>query len=228
MHPTASVSLVAAFCVVVLAVVAAVVAAVVVVSAAWRTRALVAAAVWLAATAGIGVSGALLQFDARPPPFVIVLLLTVGVAVVVSVSDVGAALSRLPLWWLVAFQAFRLPLELVMHAAANEGVMPRVMSFEGRNFDIAAGACAIVVAVALRRGASPTWALAWLVGASATLLNVVVVAVLASPMVRFFGDGELNVWVAYAPFVWLPTVLVASALAGHIVLGRALWTLQRR
>lgn len=226
MHPTASAALVVAFCVVVFVVVGAVVFAVGRVRVAWRVRAVVAAVVWLAATAGIGLSGVLLQTDARPPPFLIVLLLSGGVAVVIGVSDVGAALSRLPLWWLVGLNAFRLPLELVMHAAAVEGVMPRVMSFDGRNVDIVAGAAAVVVAVALRRGASPAWAWAWLVGASATLVNVIVVAVLATPVVRFFGDDEVNVWVAYAPFVWLPTVLVATALAGHLVLARAL--LRRR
>ena len=222
MHPTASVGLVAAFVVVVVGVVGVVIAAVSHVNAAWRLRAVLAAGVWLAANAAVGFSGVLLRFDARPPPFVVVLLLSVGVAVVVAVSDVGAALARLPLWLLVGFQAFRLPLELVMHEAAREGVMPAVMSFEGKNVDIVAGIAAIVVAISLQRGARPVWAGAWLTLASATLLNVVVIAVLASPLVRFFGDAELNIWIAYAPFVWLPTVLVASALSGQIILARAL------
>jgi hypothetical protein len=44
-------------------------------------------------------------------------------------------------------------------------------------------------------------------------------------MVRWFGDGprHLNTWVLYFPYVWLPAVLVTAALAGHVMITRALW-----
>jgi heme exporter protein D len=32
----------------------------------------------------------------------------------------------------------------------------------------------------------------------------------------------VNVFVMYAPFVWLPAVMVLAALAGHLVVFRAL------
>ena len=41
-------------------------------------------------------------------------------------------------------------------------------------------------------------------------------------MVAYFGAHELNGWVTRLPFVWLPSVLVAFALAGHIVVFRKL------
>ena len=43
-------------------------------------------------------------------------------------------------------------------------------------------------------------------------------------MVRAFGDDprHLNTWVLYFPYVWLPAVLVIVALAGHLVVTRAL------
>jgi hypothetical protein len=37
-----------------------------------------------------------------------------------------------------------------------------------------------------------------------------------------FGDDRLNVFVVYPPFVWLPAVLVLAALAGHLIILRAL------
>lgn len=221
MHPTSSLLLLLVFTALTLAVVAVVVAAF-----ARRTghgaRAALVALAWLVVTTVLALSGTLLDFTSRPPPIVIVLVVTFVLAVWVALSRIGAALSTVPLWLLVGLQGFRLPLELVMHRAGSEGVMPVVMGFTGRNFDIVAGALAIVVAVLLKRGASTTLAWAWVVLATLTLVNVVVVAVLASPMVRFFGDGELNIWIAYAPFIWLPTVLVAVALAGQIVIVRAL------
>lgn len=180
--------------------------------------------VWLGITAAIGMSGALTRSDARPPPFAFVVFGTLAMGVFVGRGAIGTKFAReIPLWGLVASQAFRLPLELVMHRAASEGTMPVEMSFSGYNFDIVTGASAILVALALANGA-PRWlALVWNVFGSATLVTVVSIAVLGTPMFHAFGAGaHLNTWIAYFPFVWLPTVLVAMALAGHIVVFRAL------
>ena len=56
------------------------------------------------------------------------------------------------------------------------------------------------------------------------LLNILTVAVLSTPRFRYFGDDQLNVWVTYPPFVWLPAVMVVAALAGHLVVFRAVRT----
>ncbi len=179
---------------------------------------------WLGFTAALGLSGVLTRFDARPPPFAVMLLATLVAGVAVGASKLGGEFAQeIPLWVLVGVQGFRLPLELVMHHAAVEGTMPIEMSYSGYNFDIITGISAIAVALALRSGA-PRWlAAAWNVVGSIFLVVVVTVAVAGSPLVRLFGDGaHLNTWVAYFPFVWLPTVLVATGLAGHIVVWRAL------
>ena len=39
---------------------------------------------------------------------------------------------------------------------------------------------------------------------------------------RVFKTPPPNTWVTIAPYVWLPTVLVALAILGHIVVYRAL------
>lgn len=50
---------------------------------------------------------------------------------------------------------------------------------------------------------------------------VVIVAILSipSPFQQLKPD---NIWVAYFPFVWLPTAAVVAALLGHLVLFRKL------
>lgn len=222
MHPTASSFLLASFAALTLAVVAGVVVGVRRVRPTWTGRAIAAAAGWLALTSALALSGVTAQFDARPPPFVFVLVGTLALGLGLGLSRVGLALAATPLPILVGFQAFRLPLELLMHHAATEGVMPPVMSYTGRNLDIVAGAGALVVAVALWRRAGRGLAWAWVVLAFATLGNVVFIAVRASPLFAAYGPEQLNTWVAYAPFIWLPTVLVATALAGQIVVVRAL------
>jgi hypothetical protein len=97
------------------------------------------------------------------------------------------------------------------------------MSYSGRNFDIVTGASAIVVVVLIASGlAGRKLVMAWNVAGLLLLTNVVIVAILATPAIRYFGDQQLNVWVTYPPFVWLPAVMVLAALAGHLVIFRAL------
>src|SRR4029078_8581389 len=64
----------------------------------------------------------------------------------------GCAFGRrvadmLPFVALIGFQAFRLPLELVMHRAAVAGIMPNVMSYSGYQFQIVSGATALPLAL---------------------------------------------------------------------------------
>jgi hypothetical protein len=73
--------------------------------------------------------------------------------------------------------------------------------------------------------AVPRWAVwAWNIWGCWCLAAIAVIAVTTSPMVRLFGDNprDLNTWVLYFPYVWLPVVLVTVAIAGHAMVTRAL------
>jgi hypothetical protein len=184
-----------------------------------------ASAVWMGATWWAAASGALRQWNATPPPLVILVAAIVILAGAIAFTGYGARLVRgLPLWTLVAVQAFRLPLELAMHVQYERGIMPEQMSYSGRNFDIVTGATAIVVAWLAATGRAGRGVVAgWNVLGFALLLNIVVVAILSTPIFRYFGDDRLNVWVTDPPFVWLPAVMVLAALSGHLLIFRALW-----
>jgi len=177
---------------------------------------------FLAFVAALALSGLLARFDLRPPPLMLWMVSTLGGALAVGLSPVGKRLSSLPLVALVGFQAFRLPLELVMHRAAVEGVMPRIMSYGGYNFDIVSGATALVLALLLARGHVPrAVVVAWNALGSILLAVIVTVAFLATPLIRAFGDAELNVWITEFPYSWM-AVMVSSALLGHVLLARRL------
>jgi hypothetical protein len=181
---------------------------------------------WMAATGGAAASGLLARSDVRPPPMAFVFVAMFAVAFGVALSRPGARLARgLPLAALVAAQAFRLPLELAMHEAARQGIMPNRMSFTGANFDIVTGALAIPVAIAIARHENARWLVAlWNALGALLLANVLVNAFLATPFVHAFGTDprDVNTFVAYFPFVWLPTVCVAAAIVGHVVVARRL------
>lgn len=186
---------------------------------------------WAALTLGLAAAGVFARVEDRPPPFMLIPVgLVVGV-VLLARSRFGPLLAASPLWILVGMQAFRLPLELVMHQAALEGTMPAQMTFgsvrgdSGLNYDIVTGITALVLALGLRFGRVPrAVVLAWNVLGTLLLFVIVSVALLSTPLFAYFGSApeRLNTWILFAPFIWLPAVLVGSALLGHVLVFRAL------
>jgi len=173
--------------------------------------------VWLTAILLVVQSG-WLQSDQRH------LLLFAGamnaVSLGVALSPVGRWLSLLPLSALVAFQVFRLPLELVLHSWVGQGVIPPTMTWSGRNWDIISGVVALILAPVCRR--SVAWA--WIANAVGLvfLANVMRVAVLSSP-VTFGWPVEPKLELIYhIPYALIIPVCIGGALIGHIALTRAL------
>lgn len=186
-----------------------------------RTAALTG--IWLVAWTLFASTGMLARFDVRPAPLMGMFAASLAAGIWLGFSPLGKILARsVPLWGLVLFQAYRLPLELCMTEAARLGLMPQQMSIEGYNFDFLTGLTALPVAFALWRGAPQWLALAWSAFGSLCMVVIAIVAVAASPMIQAFGPEHVNSWVAYFPYVWLPTVLVALAIAGHILVFRKL------
>jgi hypothetical protein len=200
-------------------------------AAASRTALMAAAgtAIWMGVTLALADRGTFLNWNATPPPFALLVVTIVALGVAIAAGPLGARLAHLPLWTLVAAQAFRLPLEIAMHALVSRGIMPEQMSYTGRNFDVVTGATAIVVAalVAIGRGGR-TLVTTWNVMGLLLLVNIVAVAILSTPKFAAFGPDHLNVFVFYPPFVWLPAVLVLAALAGHLIVFRAVALETRR
>jgi hypothetical protein len=188
--------------------------------------AVVVIAAWMAFSAVLAMNGVLAQFDRRPPPFALFLIVMFGFSLGLGLSSVGKQLAEgLPVWMLIGMQAFRLPLELIMHQAAREGVMPVQMSYAGWNFDIATGITAIGVAWLAARGrASAGLLMAWNVMGILLLVNILAIAITSTPLFHSFGvePSKVNTWVAYFPFVWLPGTLVPAAILGHVIITRSL------
>jgi hypothetical protein len=129
----------------------------------------------------------------------------------------------LPFTALVGFQAFRLPLELLMHQAAADGIMPWVMSYSGYNFDIVSGITALALGVALSRWDVPrTVVVLWNVLGLTLLVVIGTVAFSASPIFLAFGAENVNVWVTRFPYSSM-SIMVGAALFGHVLVWRKLY-----
>lgn len=138
----------------------------------------------------------------------------------VGFSPVGRSLSLRPLSTLVAFQGFRLPLELVLHSWVEQGVIPSTMTWSGRNWDIISGVLALVAARFCER--SKIWA--WIAnGLGLALLgNVMRVAVLSSPFSFAWPVVPRLELIYHVPYALIIPVCIGGALIGHIALTRAL------
>jgi hypothetical protein len=191
-----------------------------------RRRALLAGLLslaWMAIT-GLAAARGLLSMWA-PPTMLPVIGGSAAIAIGVALSPLGRQIALgVPLAALVGFHGFRLVLELLMHRAYVEGLMPVQMSYSGRNFDIVTGGSALLLGGWLATGRrSLMLVAAWNVLGLALLANVLVVALLSAPTpFRAFTTEPANVWIARAPWVWLPAVMVLAALLGHVLVHRRL------
>ena len=189
--------------------------------AAWATG------LWMLCTGALAGSGLLARTDLVPPPAALLIVSVLALGIGIGVSRAGAALAAaVPLAALVELQIFRLPLEILMHRAGEVGIMPPELSYSGYNLDIVTGATALALTLAMHEGVRVPRAVlwAWNLWGLWCLAVIAGIAVAASPIVRAFGDDprHVNTWVLHLPYVWLPAVLVLIALAGHVVMTRAL------
>jgi hypothetical protein len=193
-------------------------------------RVAIATTVWLALTGAVS-GGGVLEHAVLPPPLALFLVASLAVAVLAARSSLGTRLIQgLPIAALVGLQAFRLPLEIVLHSWKNQGVIPVQMTFEGHNFDILTGVLAIATSVYLYRAgehASRSVVLAFNVVGSALLLAVTTIAVLSSPLpIRAYPEGPALMLGYHFPYGWIVPFCVGGALFGHILVYR--WLLAER
>jgi hypothetical protein len=182
-------------------------------------------AAYLVAPALLAANGLLDRYNPLPAPALVMVVILTVITVTITLSRLGArVIAAVGLPALVTFQAFRIPVEWLLHRLYQEGVVPVQMTYAGRNFDIVTGVTAAALGVWLVRGGRSRGAvLAWNVVGLALLANIVTVAILSTPVpFRRFVDGPPNLLPSVVPYVWLPTFLVQLALAGHVLVFRSL------
>lgn len=177
-------------------------------------------------SAAASTSGLIDNFDANPPYLMRFILPHVVITLIVgSVSPYGRRLALgLPIAALVGFQAFRIPVELLLHGLYDNGIAPVQVTYLGWNFDILTGLTAIPVAWLAARGkASRTLLIVWNTLGLALLGNIVIIALTSVPgPLRLFMNEPSARFIASFPYILIPTMFVTTALLGHILLFRRL------
>lgn len=180
---------------------------------------------WAAAQAGLALSGFYTVATAMPPR----LALALGPPVLLIAALLGTARGRayldgLRLGVLTLLHVVRLPVELVLLGLFLHRAIPRLMTFEGHNWDILMGLSAPLAYYLLRtRRIGSAGLVVWNFVGISLLLNIVLTALLSTPSpVQRFAFEQPNVGLLYFPFEWLPAVVVPLVLLAHVAALRQL------
>lgn len=180
-------------------------------------------AIWMTIQAVLSINDVYKAETNLLPPKILVLgvLPVILLMLLLFVSRTGRVfIDSLPLKNITWLNAIRIPVELVLFFLFINGAVPELMTFEGRNFDIVAGATAPFVAYLGwgRRSLGSASILSWNLICLALLLNIVVNAFLSVPSpIQKFAFDQPNIAVLNFPFSWLPTFIVPVVLFGHLV-----------
>jgi len=192
-------------------------------------RVLAGLCVWFVYTGLLGYLGVTKNTAMRPPGIVFLLVpvlffLFLFIAFIVR-SAAGARVAlAFPLWIVLGTQCFRIGVELFLHQLWLDGLVPKMLTFEGANVDIYIGVSALPIAWLSTRGrVGMKLAVAWNVLGLLSLVNVVIRAVLTAPGPFNLIHAEVpNQIIGAFPFLFIPGFFVPLAVVLHVVATRAI------
>lgn len=166
------------------------------------------------------------DFDAVPPHFPLLIMPSlVFIILLFAFPKTRMFLHSLDTGWLTFLHIIRFPVELTLYWLCIYELVPEILTFEGRNFDIFSGITAPFVAywAYVKKSLDRKLVLLWNVICLGLLLNVVINAILSVPSpFQMFAFDQPNVGVLYFPFVWLPSIIVPIVFLAHILCIRKL------
>lgn len=156
-----------------------------------------------------------------PPRFLLVILPIVPVFLLAFFTKKGQifldSLPLLPITWL---NLVRIPVEFCLYWLFLEKMIPELMTFSGRNFDILAGLTAPMIAYfGLQKNRfSNKVILFWNYISLGLLLFIIFNGLLSAPTIlQQFAFDQPNIALAYFPYILLPGLIVPLVLFGHFV-----------
>jgi hypothetical protein len=183
---------------------------------------------WMILTAMLSIGGFYSQFEYVPPRVAVFGILPSLLLIAVLFVFFRTFIDRLSLKLLTLLHIIRIPVELVLLWLFQAGLIPQIMTFEGRNFDVLSGISAPIVyfIVFRRRTVNRTALIVWNLITLGLLLNIAIIANLSFPSpMQHFGLDQPNIGLTYFPFIWLPVIIVPIVLFAHLA---SLWQLLRR
>lgn len=173
---------------------------------------------WSIVQSILALSGFYQNTDAFPPRFFLILLPTTVLMLAGFLPKYREALLKDRNRTLSTFlHTVRIPVEIVLFYLFIYKMIPELMTFEGRNFDILAGLTAPFMGLlVLRKRAGNSLLLAWNFLSLALVCFILLNGILSSELpIQQFGFEQPNRAVLYFPFVLLPVLIVPIVMYTH-------------
>lgn len=194
----------------------------------WRSGlvTLIVLPLWLVYVGALSYFGIVADAERSPPGIAFIVLPTIlFIALALVRGQLGARIAAtVPLALLIGTQVFRIVVELILHQAWQDGLAPRMLTYEGANFDIVIGGSAPLVAWAVwRHRLAPRWAIAWNIAGLLMLTNVIARSAMTAPGPFLALQTEVpNLAIGTFPYTFIPGFFAPLAIALHIVAIRGL------
>ena len=183
--------------------------------------------VWLALTGILSFKKVFQDTSTIPPRLMIVIAPAILFIILLLITKSGRRFTdSIDLKKLTLVHIVRVPVEITLFMLCGHKLIPELMTFAGRNFDILSGITAPIVYFVCFKNSqlkNPRLLLIWNFICLGLLLNIVINALLAAPFpFQQFAFDQPNVAILYFPFTWLPCFIVMIVLYSHLAAIRQL------
>jgi len=177
--------------------------------------------IWTGAQSLLASSGFFTHTDGFPPRMGLVLVPVLITLTVLLIHPGGKRfIQTLDIKWLTLLHIVRVPVEIGLFLLFREKLVPQLMTFEGRNFDILAGITAPLIFYLYfqKKILSNRMFLLWNFICLGLLLNILVNAILSIPgPLQHFAFDQPNIAVLEFPVMLLPALIVPLVMFSHLV-----------
>lgn len=192
-----------------------------------KATAAIVLVIWLAVTGILSFKGVFQDTSAVPPRLMIAIVPAIVFIILLLVTKGGRRFTdNIDLRKLTLVHIVRVPVEITLFMLCSHKLIPELMTFAGRNFDILSGITAPIMYFVCFRNSqlkNRRLLLIWNFICLGLLLNIVINAVLAAPFpFQQFAFDQPNIAILYFPFTWLPCFIVMIVLYSHLAAIRKL------
>jgi hypothetical protein len=183
--------------------------------------------VWLAVTGILSFKQVFQDTSTVPPRLMIGIAPAILFIILLLTTKSGRKFTDdIDLKKLTLVHIVRVPVEISLFMLSTQKLIPELMTFAGRNFDILSGITAPIMYFICFKNSqlkNRRLLLIWNFICLGLLLNIVINALLAAPFpFQQFAFDQPNVAILYFPFSWLPCFIVMIVLYSHLAAIRQL------
>lgn len=173
---------------------------------------------WLIFIGSLAFTGFFQNTSTFPPRFLVVLI---GNIIFVLVLLKMVKLQKFNLKYAFLIHGLRIPVEITLYLLFLEKQVPKIMTFEGYNFDILIGISALTFFLLIhffKINMPKKVLIAWNIFGLLFLLNIVTIAILSAPLpIQQLSFEQPNIAVLGFPYVLLPSFIVPIVIFAHII-----------